>query len=195
MAREPFFARFVPVGGGSPFIEIRITNSHIRYSKGTSDSSVDEQTLGAIAMRQNEFNILSTALYPKISDKRYGNNRPAYTILLGDYNLNIPNTGAGSPYLLESIEITDGHGVKIITTTQRDLTTLRNPKDRSGSQQQGFSSNYDHFTYDAERFSTVTAQCQSIDSVNKYCGGDVEKHRKTVSNNIPIVMELDITKG
>lgn len=195
LVRNPYYARFFPVGGCAPYIEIRIINAHIRYSKGQPDSSDDEQSLGAIAMRKNEFDVLSRTLYPKISDKRYGNNRPVYTILLGDYNLNLKDTGTKSPYLTELFEVEDKTSVKKIFTTQRDLTTLRNPNSQSENQQHGYSNNFDHFTYDAQRFSTVTVQCKSIDSVNKYCGGDFEKHRKTVSDHIPIVMELDISKG
>lgn len=205
LVREPYYARFFPIGGCAPLIEIRIINAHIRYSKGQPDSSDDEQSLGAITMRKNEFDVLSKTLYPKISDKRYGNNRSVYTILLGDYNLNLKDTGTKSPYLTELFEVGDNidkqekrmenRNIKRIFTTQRDLTTLRKPSGQSENQQHGFCNNFDHFTYDAERFSTVTVQCKSIDSVNKYCGGDFEKHRKTVSDHIPIVMELDISKG
>ena len=195
LVRDPYYARFFPVGACAPFIEIRIINSHIRSSKGKTDGSNDTESLGAVEMRRKEHEVLSTALYPKIADKRYGNNRPVYTVLLGDYNLNLKDAGTKSPFLTELFEVEDKKSVKRIFTTQRDLTTLRNPDSQSENQHQGFCNNFDHFTYDAERFSTVTAQCQSIDSVNKYCGGNFEKHRKTVSDHIPIVMELDITKG
>lgn len=208
LIREPYYARFIPVGGGTPFIEIRILNCHIRYSKGSQNSSSDEQSLGAIAMRKNEFDVLSTTLYPKVANKRYGNNRPSYTILLGDYNLNMKNSEASSPYLFDSIEIQGETIVKMqngiiretyntkhkedpmhIITMQNDLTTLRNPND--DVKPHGFANNYDHFTYDKKRFSNLKVRCDSIDTVEKYCNGDFEKYRKEVSDHIPIAIEID----
>ena len=109
LIREPYYARFFPVGGAVPYIEIRLINTHIRFNKG---SSVDN-SLGAIAMRKNEFNVLTRAIYAKESDKRYGNHRPAYTILLGDYNLNLPSSEAKSPYLIESFTIEDGRSTSV----------------------------------------------------------------------------------
>lgn len=39
LARTPFYARFYPVGGGAPFIEIRIINTHIRFSKNNGNEN------------------------------------------------------------------------------------------------------------------------------------------------------------
>lgn len=191
LVREPYYARFIPAGGAAPFIEIRIINCHIRYSKGSSNSSADDQSLGAIAMRKNEFDVLSSTLYPKIANKRYGNNRPSYTILLGDYNLNMKSSNASSPYLLESIEIQEER-MQIITT-QDKLSTLRNPK--GDNQPQGFANNYDHFTYDQHRFSDISVQCSTIDTVTQYYEGDFERHRKEISDHIPIAMDIVFKKG
>lgn len=189
LVRDPYFARFFPIGGGAPFIEIRIINTHIRYSKGQSGNAEDSLSLGAIAMRKNEFDVLTKAIYAKEADKRYGNNRPAYTILLGDYNLNIRSSGAGSPYLEECFEISDAGNIKRILTTQCELTTLKNPE---GEQASGYSSNYDHFTYDAERFDGVSVKCSRVDSVGQYCGGDFKRHRWKISDHVPVLMKLDL---
>lgn len=145
LIRNPYYARFFPVGLNAPFIEIRLINAHIRFSKGTQN---DYLNIGATRMRQNEFNILSKAIYPKEADKRYGNNRPAYTILLGDYNLNTPSSGAGSPYVIEAFDIIDGKSVKRIVTKQDKLTTLKVVDDTNQEQSEIFANNYDHFTYD-----------------------------------------------
>lgn len=103
LIRDPYFARFIPIGGGAPRIEIRIINAHIRYSKGKPDDSSDENTLSAIKKRMNEFDILTKSIYAKESDNRYGNHRPSYTILLGDYNLNKKESNLGSPYSKERL--------------------------------------------------------------------------------------------
>ena len=119
LIREPYYARFFPIRG--PYIEIRLINTHIRFTKG---SDVAENTPGAVAMRKNEFDVLTKAIYAKEADKRYGNNRPAYTILLGDYNLNLPSSTARAPYLIEQFTIEDGKSSKVIRTVQTTLTTL-----------------------------------------------------------------------
>ena len=142
-------------------------------------------------MRKNEFDVLARAIYAKESDKRYGNNRPAYTILLGDYNLNLPSSTAKAPYLIEAFEIEDGNTKKIITTVQHDLSTLR--KQDSDNDAKGiFANNYDHFTYDIERFNGVIMSCNHIDTVEKYCGGDAEKHIKNISDHIPVSLGMEI---
>lgn len=199
LLREPYFARFTPCGtaGGLPF-EIRIINTHIRFNKSRlSEDDTDDNSLGAIAMRKNEFSVLARTIYAKEADKRYGNNMPAYTILLGDFNLNLPDSEAGSPYLEEVIEISDGGNIsKRVVTKQSELTTLKTSEqaEMDVSENSSYSNNYDHFTYDANRFISVRTTCQKIDSVQKYCGGDFERHKKEVSDHVPIVMELNLIK-
>lgn len=190
LVRKPFFARFFPVGGAAPYIEIRIINTHIRFSKGKSDSSEDENSIGAVAMRRNEFDVLTKAIYAKEADKRYGNNRPSYTILLGDYNLNAPSSVAKSPYLIESFEIEDTAGSrKIITTIQSELSTIKKDSENSG---EIFVNNYDHFTFDASRFDDVVVSCSRINTVDKYCNGNAEKHIQDISDHIPVAMDIEI---
>lgn len=189
LIREPYFARFFPCGGCSPFIELRIINTHIRFSKSTND--ILNNSIGAVLMRKNEFDVLTKSIYSKEADKRYGNNRPAYTILLGDYNLNMPSSTASSPYLLESFEIIDEKSMKIITTVQSELTTLKKSDD-SEKINNYFANNYDHFTFDAARFSNVVVSCRRINTVEKYCKGEPEKHIKEISDHVPVVMNIDL---
>lgn len=192
LKREPFYARFFPVGGAAPYIELRIINAHIRFSKGMSDSSEDENTPGAVEMRKNEFDVLTKAIYAKEADKRYKTNRPSYTILLGDYNLNLPSSAAKSPYLIEAFEIYDTvRSKKIITTVQTELSTIKkNITDNLTDNI--FANNYDHFTYDASRFRDVVVTCGRIDTIEKYCNGDADRHRKSISDHVPIMMNLNI---
>lgn len=191
LKREPFFARFFPCGA-APFIEIRLINTHIRFTK-ENDSEIELP--GAIAMRKNELDILAKAIYAKEADKRYGNNRPAYTILLGDYNLNLPSSAASSPYLAESYEIFDGNNSKIITTFQHELTTLSRPPEKEDDNElkkQIFANNYDHFTYDVSRFSGLVLSCGRVNTVEDYCNGDCQKHREEVSDHVPITMNIEL---
>lgn len=193
LKRKPFYARFFPTG--APFIELRIINTHIRYGKGTSNDPFDENPQSPINMRKNEFDVLTKAIYAKMADKRYGTNRPAYTILLGDYNLNLRQSGASSPYLCEKFTIEDGKSNKIITTHLAELTTLKKPRNPEDQEAYGFSSNYDHFTIDSERFKGVSTKYGTINTVEHYYNGDYREHKNRLSDHIPIVMELDIREG
>lgn len=190
LIREPFYARFFPCGGSAPYIEIRLINTHIRFSKGEEG---EQLSLGAVAMRKNEFDVLVKSIYVKEADKRYGNNRPAYTFLLGDYNLNSPSSTAAAPYLIESYEIADGDKTKIITTVQSELSTLKKKTD-DAIEKDAFANNYDHFTYDVERFSGVVISCGRVDSVEKYYNGDVEKHTKMISDHVPVSLKFNMRR-
>ena len=188
LIREPFFARFFPVGPNAPFIEIRLINTHIRFSKGKDAS---ENSPGTIAMRRNEYDVLTKAIYAKEADKRYGNNRPAYTILLGDYNLNLPSSMASSPYLVEAFTIEDGRERKNIRTIQNKLSTLASNTDTKDPIKGIFANNYDHFTYDEERFDDVTVRSYRVNAVRKYCSGNQEKYLKEISDHMPITVNLE----
>lgn len=199
LIRNPYYARFEPVHG--PFCEIRILNAHIMFSKSKTRETKngEDESLGDIIMRKNEFNVLTKALYPKIADKIYGNNRPGYTILLGDYNLNLRSSGAKSPFLIESFEIIDGekNPKKQIVTVQKDLTTLKlPPKDDSQPDENVnnyWANNYDHFTYDANRFKGIGMKAGRIDSI-QYCK-DYAEHRRTISDHVPVRLDIDFRNG
>ena len=146
LIRNPFYARFEPLDGS--FCEIRLINTHIMFSKGSSTNHLLD--IGAVVMRKREFDILTQALYNTISDKRYGNNRPAYTIILGDYNLNLKSSGAAGAFLNEIVTVQDRGQIKRLITVQDKLTTLK--ANKAGSQEDYsisyWANNYDHFTYD-----------------------------------------------
>ena len=193
LIRNPYYARFEPLDGS--FCEIRLINTHIMFSKGNSPRGLTSQLMdiGAVTMRKREFDILTQALYNSISDKRYGNNRPAYTIILGDYNLNLRSSGATGAFLNEIVLVQDRGQIKRLITVQDKLTTLK--ADKSENRESGSSfwaNNYDHFTYDMDRFSTVSALPSRIDTVKEYCNNDYELHRRTVSDHVPIALNISL---
>lgn len=162
--RNPYYARFEPCHSGASFIELRLINTHIRFSKGKDGA--DEDSPGAVLMRQNEFNVLSEVIFPHIEDRVYGNNRTesSYTILLGDYNLNLKRVHTHSPYLLqEQVVVEDGRKKKELLTVQDQLTTLKNGKRSEDIEEEidaaeempgdnnPFSNNFDHCTYNQLR--------------------------------------------
>ncbi|MCB2286604.1 hypothetical protein LGK99_05735 [Clostridium algidicarnis] len=165
LARKPYYGRFTPAGLiGGAFFEFRLINTHMHYG---SSYAVDTDK------RKEEYRVLTNEVYTRINKKRYGNNMPSYTILLGDYNMTYEWCAR------ENIENQN------IETFQYKETTLKSKED-------GFSKNYDHFTYDTVSFSGINAEVFRINSVEKYCGNDYAKHRKEVSDHVPIVIEINL---
>lgn len=206
MRRKPYFARFTPQGrvGGSSF-EIRLLCVHTFFGDDNSDDR---------AVRQNEIKTLLTDIYPQVADWTFQNAMPSYTVLLGDYNAElvtdenrlateerniyrkqngikipavIPTDGAGSVH-------SDRYGVDV-KTVQDQLTTLKKKNDSDSEEfaDRGYASSYDHFSYDESAMGhVIKGKPRRIDAVRKYCGDDFEEYFKTISDHIPIIMELQI---
>ncbi|MCM1162018.1 MAG: hypothetical protein NC412_12445 [Roseburia sp.] len=217
LIRNPYYIRLTPAARScnrsckrelpllnGPFAEIRLINTHIMFSKNRDENESDNHDfsdLGAVSMRRNEFDILSKVVYPKYSDKTYdlmNGERdapcmPAYTIMLGDYNLNLKSGTAQGSFLKpdeEIIELADER--KRIVTVQGELTTLKSKKEGvSYSQADGYANNYDHFTYDEKRFEGITLDVKRIEAVKECYGDDFDLYRKEVSDHLPIVLDLE----
>ena len=188
LIRNPYFARFNPI---NTRIEIRLINTHIMFNGNNGEDK--KQSISVQDMRRNELDILVKCIYAKESDKRYGNNMDAYTIILGDYNLNLIRDWTNRPYLDEYIEIDEGRIKKKVITIQDQLTTLKSKIDEDSKEEnRGFANNYDHFSYDTIRFSEVYVKGKKVDSVRKYLNDDFKLHRKEISDHVPIVMDFDV---
>lgn len=198
-SRTPYYARFIPVHGG--FFEFRLINVHLHFGANI---------IAEIDKRQTEFNYLVENVYPTLSmERRYGNNRPAYTIVMGDYNLNlnIPRGDASkrinsNTYIPSEIIV----GSQRIVTVQDQLTTLKykrndtaytdedeeNAEYEDDNPERGYSQNYDHFTFDAYTLenANIGYHAKRIDAVRKYYNDDFEGYRINISDHIPIVLEL-----
>lgn len=202
LIRNPYYGRFVIKE--NRMTEFRLINTHIMFSFNREENELDDQesiveNLGAIAMRNRELDILAGKILPKLDDKAYdyqwnerdGICRKPYTILLGDYNLNLKDSPAkGSLIVNDEIMICDSIAEKKIITIQKDLSTLRKNTD---SQEGGYRNNFDHFTYDQNRPLEVV-RCWAVDAPNKMrnFAGDYEKYRKDVSDHLMVIMELKL---
>jgi endonuclease/exonuclease/phosphatase family metal-dependent hydrolase len=161
MKRNPFYARFTPSGlPGGAFFEIRLIDVHLFYSDP--------------AQRVEEYKLVTGDIHNYISTHRYGDNMPAYTIILGDYNLYCAYCGI--------ITQQTGKGAKI-GTKQEEKTTISSSSDK-------FVNDYDHFSYDEDRFVGTTAIIERVNSVFKYCKNNFEKHKEKISDHVPIKLEL-----
>lgn len=198
--RHPYYGRFTPSGTitGGPFCEFRLLNVHIRW-KPAINSLLDVKTA---ELRRREFLVLTEQILNRVEDKRYGNNMPAYTLLLGDYNLNLQRPGNPSPYIQDFILVEDAGKQKKFITTQDKLTTLsmKRLKDSTNGTDQlvfnGYANNYDHFTYNETYFdsSGLKADTDTIDTVTLYRNGDFERHYREISDHIPIIINIELRK-
>lgn len=213
LIRNPLYARFIP--NKQEKMELRLINTHIRFSQNTNYDSdkIDAEKVpqSDIAMRRNEYNVLTDNIYPKIATQIYGNQDVGglgsfYTIMIGDYNLNLDRPWTkGLPHIPDSRdEISFIRNLKMWTvnekmqlqTFQEGLTTLKRitpENEKDYYKEQKYSNNFDHSTYDVNRFSGkgMKVVTKKIDAVRKYDGGDFVDYRKNVSDHIPICVEFD----
>ena len=182
-ARTPYYIRLHPCYGG--FFDLRLLNIHIYHGKTGNSPDIEK--------RQSEYQLLVQEIYPQISQKRYGDFRPAYTIAMGDYNLNIfrPDRVTQGGDLQEVIEVPE-YGTVI--TAQDQLSTLKKAKDdslcREALSRDIGANNYDHFSYEKTMFSDVS--CSVIEAVHKYCNDDLDYYRKNISDHLPVVIEIEL---
>lgn len=159
MVRNPLYGRFTPSGLGGGFFEMRLLSIHLCWStNGVQDYK----------QRLDEYNLVTNEIYEKVSNRRYGNNMPAYTIVLGDYNLAMAecNRHPGAAQ-----------------TVQREKTTMGN---------YGYVSDYDHFSYKQSRFAGAYVSEARVDSVNSYTNGDFIKHAEVISDHAPVKLILNL---
>lgn len=227
LLRNPYYGRFAPRNsrGESYGFEFRVINAHIMYKKDADGK--EKFDLSDVAMRKNEYTLLSQVILPKIDLKRYGlededNNGVkthlnAYTVLMGDYNLNIEKKPQNPyPYLPESFItiLPDGKKRRMnsdIVTIQDEKTTLirlpQNPEDDAQFEgEKHYRNNYDHFTYDSGKFKTyhLNADAHRVNAieessiygvnvpVSEYFNGDFRKYHDEVSDHLPVMMKISI---
>lgn len=189
MTRKPYYARFVARGG--PYFEIRLLCVHTHFTDRDQ--------------RRQELDNLLKEVYPQVEDRVYYKGRPSYTVILGDYNAELRRPFNRSGFYVtdknENIEedITtanrwDGKRIKTVqdakTTLKRKFNNKGWEADDSIYESRGYANNYDHFSYDVDRFSGIQIDVKRIDAVRKYCDDNFETYFKTVSDHVPIVMTM-----
>ena len=184
MARPPMYGRFRPVNGG--FFEIRLINIHV-VQGGEDDDSINS--------RKKEYEYLIDEIFPKICDKRFGNNRTSYTIAMGDYNLALltPNN-LKSEFFNPRLCISDDlQGRLRVKTVLDEPTTLRSSKPEDKNTW-GYRNNFDHFTFSEKDIGWKGGRCtyNRIDAVEKYFNNRFDIYHRDISDHVPILLELDI---
>ncbi|WP_026509142.1 hypothetical protein [Butyrivibrio sp. LC3010] len=194
LIRDPGYARLQLVD--MPNAEIRLITTHIVYKKPSEDNLSKAIDFGSYVMRQNEFNVLARSIYTSVSEDHNDINCIVpYTIILGDYNLNLFSSGAGSPFVPAVMVVdskkrilgTEGemkNGFYFMHTTQADLSTVNKDADN-------YASNYDHFTFDERtKNSIVEATPHRVNAVER--AGDFKTYKDKVSDHIPVMLEISM---
>ena len=191
LIREPLYARFKVRGRPA---ELRIINTHIIYGKG--DSVKDIIDYGAIEMRKKEFKILAGQIYYRVSEmhKQIDCTSP-YTIMLGDYNLNL---GQSLNHVIcfdqKGHEVPENSSFFTIYNLQEQKSTLSRDLPK-------LANNYDHFSID-KRMNTrvVKNSVEVIDAIHRHVKNESDleeeekykKYKKEVSDHLPIIISVSI---
>ena len=195
LIRDPGYGRFQLVD--MPNVEIRLITTHIVYKKPGEDNLSKVVDHGAYVMRRREFDVLARTIYTSVSDDHNDTNCVVpYTIILGDYNLNLLGSGAGSPFVPDVMIIdqkknilgTSGefasNGFYVMHTKQTELSTVNKDGDN-------YSSNYDHFTYDERtRYSIAQGTPHRVNAVER--AGGFKDYKEKISDHIPVMLEIDL---
>lgn len=191
LLRPPYYARFTARGlnGGTNF-ELRLLNVHIR-------DAISEVN------RIKEFDILVKQILPRCCDhiemSIENEIMPAYTFMLGDYNLRL-DKGPTAQIKIESITDTNYTGKRrYYKSVQEEPTSLRQV---NGQQSIGecYASNYDHFTYEYELIAKLRLQVQRVEALGKYYSKEKEpsqmlrSYRTRISDHVPIKMSMGLKK-
>lgn len=190
LIRPPYYARFTARGmlGGSNF-ELRLVNTHISAASREED-------------RINEFNVLVKQVLPRICDHQ-GEllenevQMPAYTFLLGDYNL-ILNKSERAIYRIDTVTSTRYTGkARAYVTVQDEPTTLKIPNNQIYIED-CYANNYDHFTYETDLDNKLILTPQRIEALEIYYLDEREPsdklraYRMNISDHVPIKMTVDL---
>ncbi len=163
LSRDPLYGRFSP---NQVHQEIRLINIHLRFSDEVLPNLMK---ISGREKRKIEYSLVTGEIYKSIDTHRYGNFKPAFTLVLGDYNLDFS-------------ECTNCSYNTNVNTYQDKLTTLNKNLD-------GFANSYDHFSFD-EKKSSVVKCITNVNAVEKYFNGDYSKYYQLISDHIPIVIEI-----
>ncbi len=202
IVRPPYIARFSPnKQPGGAFFELRLINVHIVYEKPQAGISALSSPRD---IRMQELNIIAKHIYPRVADKRYGTNMPAYTFILGDYNLVLQGPGEkmNSPIIIGDN--------RFLKTIQPKKSTIKSKEDdhtllelmkKYIKAELGlpdtfdyYSKNYDHFSYETIYDDKMKMTVSRSNALKHYYHNDIERYRKEISDHIPIVLEISLIK-
>ena len=199
LIRDPCVGRFKIKGRT---VEIRLINTHIVYGKPKEANLDADFDLGAITMRKNEFKVLAGEIYNRVNSNHRDTSFVAYTIILGDYNLNLSESGITNAVLPDVMYFDQkGYEISSIESFSPDLGysvyTLQSERSTLKKDQPSFANNYDHFSMD-DHTKTQIGSVYRFDAVRKTAYAEdteeqaiFDRYRNEVSDHIPVVVEIN----
>lgn len=191
LIRDPCVGRFKIIERP---VEIRLINTHIIYGNQNE-----------IGKRKNEFSILAGEIYRRVNSSHRDTASVVYTVVLGDYNLNLQGSGIGNPSEnLPSVMVFDQKGCVIPVSTgvssdsDHSIYTLQKSPTTLKKEAPYYVSNYDHFSMDDHTKAqvggayAVDAVRQTADAIDAEGDELFGRYIDTVSDHIPIVIELNV---
>ncbi len=193
LIRNPFCGRFVVKDRN---VEIRLITTHVVFGKPKAENLNVEIDAGAVTMRRNEFRILAGQIYPRISEyyKMIKMNVP-YTLILGDYNLNLRSSGAKECFM-DDVICFDRQGREVVDNEYCRIHTVQNGLSTINQYKDGLTNNYDHFSYDKRTEDVVAGNgARVIPAVEQLYGlaeDRYEQYFDEISDHLPIIIELAV---
>lgn len=190
LKRDPGYGRFKLKNSK---VEIRIINVHIISKMPDKDSFKSKIPISDESeLRLSEFDVIAGKIYKRINERRTDLNfNSVYTIIIGDYNLNLEGYGEDKETIQEvrCYDMFGNHrdlGFTKMKTVQRDRTTIKG--DFSG-----FKNNFDHCTYVNDRkHSQAIGNCYRHVYLDESDPAEkIEEYYKNVSDHLPIVVEIN----
>ena len=197
LIRDPLYGRFRIKNTN---IELRLITTHIVSGKPSNSLNTD---LGAVALRRHEFNVIAGSIYSRISDYRKDVNcTNSYTIILGDYNLNLTNSDAGNPKFDFPGEVAccDSNGCRVAVGAPDSRCIITKQIKRTSLGEGHYANNFDHFSFD-KRVNDIVMGCSRIDAVHSQENPEDQTEEqkfarfyKEVSDHVPIVIDINFRK-
>jgi hypothetical protein len=211
--RPPFYGRFLVKSCNA---EIRLINTHIVFRKSpTEDDELEENNsvTSDYEERIKEYKVLANEIYQRVYASNIGT-RQVLTFILGDYNMCLEGSNSSDlkaimPKDIQRLE----YGKHVIKTIQNQKTTIRS---RSKSNPNGayigeenLANNYDHFSYEEKLEDSIEIEGHRINAEGTYrdkfqqvvdndgnpVKNEFEAYRMLVSDHLPIMMTVAISKG
>ena len=186
LRRDPGYGRFKLK---TRPVEIRVINVHIISNKPDQANMTVDVDGGAITMRKLEFDVLAGRIFKKIDDDRLSErNNAVYTLIMGDFNLNLQGSELTTA-TIPAVSCYDNFGRPcVLGTTQ--MKTIQKERTTINKERDGYANNYDHCTYNT-RSEHVIGNCYRIQAIDDDTPEAFKEYYETVSDHLPIVVELN----
>jgi exonuclease III len=212
LIRPPFYGRFIV---SSCNAEIRLINTHVVFKKTPKEDDYFEEDESAVSdyeERIKEYKVLAEEIYRRVYASIIGT-RQILTFILGDYNLCLSGSGSSDQRAVMPENIARyKYGRHMIKTIQDQKTTIRGKSrkdpDRVFYGEDNLANNYDHFSYEERLEESIGIQACRIDAANVFqvtyqtmsandgsiFRNEFEAYREKISDHLPIMMTINISK-